>query len=100
MPQIKQERNGGEQCSELEKINRKGRSDLVYEKVKELTQSKRSQKTKPGIKNRIGVLLTQSDDIKCRWKEYIKEVYAKDEKPKVINIESKMRQIFTKLYQR
>ena len=31
-------------------MDRKCRSDLIYEKVKELTESKRSYTTKPGIK--------------------------------------------------
>ena len=61
-------------------MDRKGRSDLVLEKAKEA-------KKQSGIKNRNGALLTKLDDMKCRWKEYIEE-YVKDEKPKVINIES------------
>ena len=77
-----------DQCSELEEMDRKGRSDLVYEKVKKLTENKSSQKTKTGIKNRNGTLLTQPDDVKSRWKEYIEELYAKDEKPNAINLES------------
>ena len=51
--------------------------------MKELTENKRSQETKSGIKNSNGTLLTQPDDIKCRWKEYIEELYVKYEKPKV-----------------
>ena len=46
-------------------MERKGGSDLVYERVKELTESKRSQKTKPGFKNTNGALLTQPDGSKC-----------------------------------
>ena len=52
---------------------RKGRSDLVHEKVNKHIESQRSQNTKPRIKNRNGALLTQPDEIKCRWKEYIED---------------------------
>ena len=56
--------------------------------MKKIIESKRSRKTKPGIKNKNSALHTDPGGIKCRWKECIKELYAKEEKPKVINIVS------------
>ena len=65
---------------------RKFRSDFGDEKEK---KNKSSQKPKSTNKNRNGTRLTKPDYFKRRWKEYVKDLYATDDKTKFINIESK-----------
>lgn len=70
------------QCNKLEDLERIGRSDLIYAKVKELCQGKRRGKKRESVLSKHGALLTDPGDIKRRWKEYyIEELYGKDEKP-------------------
>ena len=72
------------ECDELEELDKLGRSDLIYSKIKQIT---RTGKTGGGasnaIKDRNGVLLTEPEDVKSRWKEYIEELYCASEKPKL-----------------
>ena len=76
-----------DQCAELEKLDKKGRSDLVYNKVRELCGEKRKNKEEIFINDKDGKLLTEPEPVKERWKEYIEELYAKDEKPREIELE-------------
>lgn len=70
-----------EQCRELEELQQKGRYDKVYKRVKEL-QKKPGGGRGNAIKDKDGNLLSDQNDVKARWKEYIEELYRKDEKPK------------------
>ena len=76
------------QCSDLESLNRQGRSNLMYAKVNELTKSKISTSKSSSLKDKIGNLLTRPEEIKLRWKEYIEELYAKQDKPAQIKVEN------------
>ena len=76
-----------DQCAELEKLDKKGKSDLVYNKVRELCGVKRKNKEEIFINDTDGKLLTEPEPVKERWKEYIEELYAKDEKPREIELE-------------
>ena len=71
------------ECDELEQLDKLGRSDLMYSKVKQIT---RTGNTGTGssnlIKDKNGVLLTEPEEVKGRWKEYIEELYCASEKPK------------------
>ena len=70
-----------EQCDELEQVGRSGRMDLLYRKASELTKTKRkSQNTQ--IRNKDGTLLTKAIQVQDRWKEYIEDLYDKDNKPR------------------
>ena len=69
-----------DQCKELEELDHRGRSDLMYQKVKTLTKKKR-QNTSRIIKDKQGKDLTEASEKGQRWKEYIEELYAKDQKP-------------------
>ena len=54
----------------------------MYTKAAELTKTSKKSKQKPlAIKDRQGELLTEEKAIQARWKEYIEELYAADQKP-------------------
>src|SRR5579864_7919798 len=72
------------ECDEMEELDRSGRSDMVYAKVKKLTRkSGKSGKAvrSTAIKDRNGKLLKEPDKIRERWKEYIEILYDKEGKP-------------------
>ena len=63
----------GNQCKEIEENNRIGKTrDLV----KKIRDTKGTFHAKMGsIKDRNGMDLTEAEDIKKRWQEYIEELY-------------------------
>jgi len=67
-------------CEAIEELQRKGRTDKFYAKIKQVTSD---NKTPPnaGINNYRGELLTKEEDIRNRWREYIEELYNKEHKP-------------------
>ena len=64
-----------DQCKEIEKNTKMGKTrDLL----KKISDTKGTFHAKMGtIKDRNGMDLTEADDIKKRWQEYIKELYQK-----------------------
>ena len=66
-----------------------GVSDLVYVKVKELSQRTRGRQKEDSVQSKQGVLLTESSEVSGRWIEYIEELYVKDDKPDSIPLEQK-----------
>ena len=70
-----------EQCEELETMNRMGRSDLMYARVKTLTKKKKNGSSECAVKNEDGILLTDRDEVRDRWKEYIEKLYDGAGKP-------------------
>ena len=69
------------ECEELEELDRSGRSDLMYEKLKRLTGQNNNQKKCMGIMNEDGDLVTEPKRIKNRWTQYVEILYDKAEKP-------------------
>ena len=64
-----------DQCREMEKNNRMGKTRDPFKKIRD---TKGTFHTKMGsIKDRNGMDLTEAEDIKKRWQEYI-ELYQKD----------------------
>ena len=64
-----------DQCKEIEKNNRMGRTRDLFKKIKD---TKGTFHAKIGPKNdRNGVDLTKAEDIKKRWQEYTEELYKK-----------------------
>src|SRR6218665_2501200 len=77
-----------EQCKELEEMDKKrGRSDLTYARVKEITVNKRRNCKSNAIKDKDGTLLTEPEEIQRRWQEYTETLYGKDGKPKPEDME-------------
>jgi hypothetical protein len=74
------------ECSELEEQDKRGRSDLVYAKVKQLTWKSTATSKSCSIKDQQGQLLTEPDEVRRRWKEYVEILYDKDGKPGVKEI--------------
>ena len=65
-----------DQCKEIEENNRKGKTRDLFKKIRD---TKGTFNAKMGsIKDRNGMDLTETADIKKRWQEYTKELYKKD----------------------
>ena len=77
------------ECEELEALERNGRLDLVYDRVRNLCKVKKGSATQKGILSETGVLLTEQEDIKKRWVEYIEMLYGREDKPDEINLEKR-----------
>ena len=61
----------GDQCKEIEENNRMGKARDLFKKSKD---TKGTFHSKMGtIKDRNGMDLTESEDIKKRWQEYTEE---------------------------
>ena len=65
-----------------EELDRKGRSDLLYASVRQLTW-KNTSKTKgiATIRDSEGNMITEAEQVRKRWKEYIEILYDKSGKP-------------------
>ena len=64
-----------DQCKEIEENNRMGKTRDLFKKIRD---TKGTFHAKMGsIKDRNGLDLTEAEDIKMRWQEYI-ELYKKD----------------------
>ena len=64
------------QCKEIEEKNRMGKTRHLFKKIRD---TKATFHAKMGsIKNRNGMDLTESEDVKRRWQEYTEELYKKD----------------------
>ena len=63
------------QCKEIEENNRMGKSRDLFKKIRD---TKGTFHAKMGsIKDRNGIDLTETEDIKNRWQEYREELYIK-----------------------
>ena len=64
-----------DQCKETEENNRMGRTRNFFKKIRD---TKGTFHAKMGtIKDRNGMNLTEAEDTKMRWQEYIEELYKK-----------------------
>ena len=65
-----------DQCKEIEENNRRGETRDLFKKIRD---TKGTFHAKMGtIKDRNAMDLTEAEDIKKRWQEYIEELYIKD----------------------
>ena len=65
-----------DQCKKIEENNRMGKTRDLFKKFRD---TKGTFHVKMGsIKDRNGMDLTEAEDIKKRWQEYIEELYKKD----------------------
>ena len=79
-----------EQCKEMEELERMGRSDLVYERGREIRGEQRNSWKVWEVEGRNGQNLTRPADIRERFIEYVEELYNKESKP---NIELEEREV-------
>ena len=64
-----------DQCKEIEENNRMGKTRDLFKKIRD---TKGTFYAKMGsIKDRNGMDITEAEDIKKRWQEYIEELYKK-----------------------
>ena len=64
-----------DQCKEIEENNRMGKTRDLFKKIRD---TKETYHAKMGsIKDRNGMDLTETKDIKKRWQEYTEELYKK-----------------------
>ena len=64
-----------DQCKEIEENNRMGKTRNLFKKIRD---TKGTFHAKMGsIKDRNGMDLTEAEDIKKRWQEYMEELYKK-----------------------
>src|SRR6476619_2484961 len=68
------------ECNELEELDRRARSDLVYAKVGQLKRKKTTNCKSEAIKDETGKLLTEPEEMRNKWKEYIETLYDKNGK--------------------
>ena len=65
-----------DQSKEIKENNRMGKTNDLFKKIRD---TKGTFHVKMGtIKDRTGMDLTEAEDIKKRWQEYIEELYRKD----------------------
>ena len=65
-----------DQCKEIEENNRMGKTRDLFKKIRD---NKGIFHEKMGlVKDRNGMDLTEAEDIKKRWQEYMEELYKKD----------------------
>ena len=65
-----------DQCKEIEENNRMGKTRDLFKKIRD---TKGTFHAKMGsIKDRNGLDLTEAEDIKKRWQEYLEELYEKE----------------------
>ena len=65
-----------DECKETEGKNRMGKTRALFKKIRD---TKGTFHAKMGsIKDRNGLDLTEAEDIKNRWQEYMEELYKKD----------------------
>ena len=62
--------------------SKKGRSDLVYDKVAKLTWKKKCMNKNIEIKDITGVIVNEPEKVREQWRLYIESFYDKDGKPK------------------
>ena len=71
-----------EQCKEIEQLEKRGRSDLMYKRAKEVGKKyKRSKGMNAGLLDKNGNVLNDQEEIKERWKEYFEILYDAAGKP-------------------
>ena len=68
------------ECTALEEMERKGRSDLMYEKIKRLTGNRTHMRCR-AVRNKDGSSAENPQDVQKRWNEYIEELYDKNRRP-------------------
>ena len=65
-----------DQCKEIEETNRMGKTRDLFKKIRDTKGTFHANMG--SIKDRNGMDLTEAEDIKKRWQEYIEELYKKD----------------------
>ena len=65
-----------DQCKEIEENNRMGQTRDLFKKIRDTKGTFHAEMG--SIKDRNGMDLTEAEDIKKRWQEYMEKLYKKD----------------------
>ena len=65
-----------DQCKEMEENNRMGKTRDLFKKIRDTNGTFHAKMA--WIKDRNGMDLTEAEDIKKRWQEYVEELYRKN----------------------
>ena len=65
-----------DQCKEIEENNRMGKTRDLFKKIRDTKETFHAKMN--SIKDRNGMGLTEAEDIKTRWQQYLEEQYKKD----------------------
>ena len=65
-----------DQCKEIEENNRMGKTRNLFKKIRDIKGTFHAKKGT--IKDRNGLDLKETEDIKKRWQKYTEELYKKD----------------------
>ena len=65
-----------DQCKEIEESNRMGKTRDLFKKIRDTKGTFHAKMS--SIKDRNGMDLTETEDIKKRWQKYKEELYKKD----------------------
>ena len=71
-----------DQCKEIEGNNRMGKTRDLFKKIRDTKGTFHAKMS--SIKDRNGMDLTEAEDIKKRWQEYMEELYKKDLQAQII----------------
>jgi len=71
------------ECEDLEYLEKRGKIELMYTRIRELTEGKKVRSGAKQIKDKNGLVLQELEEIKVRWKEYIEDLYDKKGRPKM-----------------
>lgn len=78
-----------EQCQDIEEMDKKGRNDLVYDRVRQLTsERKKNPDNSKHIKNGTGEMVKDDKEARETWRKYMEDLYDKKGKPKMENLET------------
>src|SRR5688572_1415322 len=66
------------ECHELEEFNSKGRSDLVYANMAELTWKNKVTEKNVGVTDSAGNTVTEAEEVRETRREYTECLYDKD----------------------
>ena len=65
----------------MEFLERQETIDLLYARIKEMTEEKKTRNICKKIKNKEGELLKNPEEVEKRWKDYNEDLKIKDGKP-------------------
>ena len=72
------------QCKEIEENNKMGKTRDLFKKIRDIKGTFHAKMN--SIKDRSGMDLTETEDIKERWQEYTEELYKKDLATQIITM--------------
>jgi len=76
------------ECEEIEELEKVGRYDLMYERVREVSWLKKgSSGMMRTVKDRNGVDVVGQENMCKRWEEYVRELYASESDENVVGME-------------